>query len=114
MITVLLENGVSLLFSWFAGQLVNDISSNQLILGMSVKWFLIFWFLVISFQCFLRYSHQRTLGIANEKLSAELRNTVFSHILSLSLNWHDSRKRGAIVSHLIRHVDSIASFFPEQ
>jgi len=52
-------------------------------------------------------SHTRLTGLVGERFVRDLRNDVFSHLLSMSVRYFDRHKRGRLVSRLTSDIDAL-------
>src|SRR3954471_17471288 len=52
-------------------------------------------------------SHTRLTGLVGERFVRDLRNDVFSHLLSMSVRYFDRHQRGRLVSRLTSDIDAL-------
>lgn len=52
-------------------------------------------------------SHTRLTGVVGERFVRDLRNDVFSHLLSMSVRYFDRHKRGRLVSRMTSDIDAL-------
>jgi ATP-binding cassette subfamily B protein len=56
---------------------------------------------------FMSRGHTRLTGLVGERFVRDLRNDVFSHLLSMSVRYFDRHQRGRLVSRLTSDIDAL-------
>ena len=105
LVLMLGQSGLSLVNPWLAGQF-----SNAMLNGNPVVKWLGAWFVVLLAQTALTYSVAVRLEIITARLVADASSRAFDHLQSLSLQWHQQRRRGDVLSLLNEDVGRLGTF----
>ena len=102
---MLVQSMASLANPWLAGQF-----SNALLNESPVGRWLLLWFAILLVQSALTYAVAMRLEIITARLVADASTRAFDHLQSLSLQWHQERRRGDVLSLLNQDVGRLGSF----
>lgn len=102
---MLMQSVASLTNPWLAGQFSNAMLSESPV----TKW-LIAWFVIVLVQSALTYAVAMRLEIIAARLVADASTRAFDHLQSLSLQWHQERRRGDVLSLLNQDIGRLGSF----
>lgn len=102
---MLMQSLASLTNPWLAGQFSNAMLSESPV----TKW-LVAWFIIVLVQSALTYAVAMCLEIITARLVADASTRAFDHLQSLSLQWHQERRRGDVLSLLNQDVGRLGSF----
>lgn len=102
---MLMQSLASLTNPWLAGQFSNAMLSDNPV----TKW-LLAWFVIVLVQSALTYAVAMRLEIITARLVADASTRAFDHLQSLSLQWHQERRRGDVLSLLNQDVGRLGSF----
>jgi ABC-type multidrug transport system fused ATPase/permease subunit len=100
-----MQSLASLTNPWLAGQFSNAMLNESPV----AKW-LVAWFAVVLVQSALTYAVAMRLEIITARLVADASTRAFDHLQSLPLQWHQSRRRGDVLSLLNQDVGRLGSF----
>ena len=105
-LSLMLMQSVSVLTNpWLAGQF-----SNAMLNERPVTTWLVAWFVIVLVQSVLTYAVAMRLEIITARLVADASTRAFDHLQSLSLQWHQERSRGDVLSLLNQDVGRLGSF----
>ncbi len=102
---MLLQSAASLTNPWLAGRF-----SNAMLNELPVTKWLIAWFAIVLVQSALTYAVAMRLEVITARLVADASTRAFDHLQSLSLQWHQERRRGDVLSLLNQDVGRLGSF----
>lgn len=102
---LLVEAALSLATPWFAGTTAKAILAKSL-----APTLLVAWFAVIGLQAIVSYANRVAMGRLGARVSSDLASRVYEHLQALPLTWHQMRRRGEVLSLLIRDIWRITAF----
>jgi ATP-binding cassette subfamily B protein len=107
---LMLESGLMLLSPWIAGHFTSGLLGDGIAFGVSLEKLLCLWFLILLLQAIIRYANQLQLGVIGVAISTSLRQRVYGFLQLLPLSWHENRKRGEILSYLVKDIEAVSTF----
>ncbi|MDK9709529.1 MAG: ABC transporter ATP-binding protein/permease [Desulforhopalus sp.] len=107
---MLLENLLSLLSPWLAGQFSEVLLHGSAKISFDYQQILLFWLLLILVQAILGYYSRTISVIASERMVIKLRNNLFSHLQALPITFFHERKHGQVLSLLSYDTTIISTF----
>lgn len=101
---------LALLNPLFAGELTRTILADPGSETYALITIVVVWAAVMLLRTLLSLVEEYFMGMVGEKVAANLRNTVYDHLQALPLSWHQSRKRGQVLSLLTSDADEVSGF----
>lgn len=90
---------------WLAGRF-----STAILLHQTISQWMLGWIALIAVQCALSYAASVRLQKITADLIANVSTSVFDHLQSLPLHWHQDQRRGEILSLLTQDVSRLGYF----
>jgi ABC-type multidrug transport system fused ATPase/permease subunit len=94
----------------FAGKLTEVLLAEPGKGGLSVRFILLAWLVLLIIRAILSVASNYLVGSTSALMSAELRSRVYEHMQILPLAWFQERKQGDVLSLLGNDAGSISSF----
>lgn len=107
---ILLENVLTLLPPWFAGQLSQNLLGEPASFTLSYQYILSALFGLICLQGLLTYCNRLLSSSTSEMVILKMRTRLYNHLQSLPISFFNSRKHGAILSLLSYDISIIGNF----
>ena len=109
------ENLAALLSPWMAGKfsqilLQNDMAQNGNIVATGYKPILLLWLAVLTVQSFLAYCGRIVSTKNSERMVADLRQVLYSHLQSLPISYFHNRRHGETLSLLSYDTSLLGTF----
>jgi len=101
---------VSLLNPLLAGQLTKTVLASPVDSTYTLQQILTFWVLLLLVRAVLTFGHQYLVGSHAESLATGLRQRVYEHLQVLPVSYHQSRRRGDLLSLLTHDADITSGF----
>ncbi|PLW68402.1 ABC transporter ATP-binding protein [Pseudohalioglobus lutimaris] len=101
---------LTLLIPLFAGQLTRTILAEP---GTEVYPLAVIvgvWAGVMLLRTLLSLTEEYYMGMVGEEVATSLRDRVYAHLQALPLTWHQTRKRGQVLSLLTSDADDVSGF----
>jgi len=101
---------LALLNPLMAGQLTRTVLAEPGEQAYPMVWIIGAWAGLVLLRTLLKLVSEYFQGMLGEKVASGLRERVYAHMQALPLVWHQSRKRGQILSLLTNDADAVSGF----
>ncbi len=111
MICLFAGSGVLLLFPFLAGKLLNAANGEEMWLGLGINQITLLLLAVLLVQSFFSFFRVYLFGIVSEKGMADIRQNIYSKLVTLPMAFYDKRRTGELMSRITSDVSLLQETF---
>ncbi len=111
MICLFAGSGVLLLFPFLAGKLLNAANGQEMWFGLGINQITLLLFGVLLTQSFFSFFRVYLFGIVSEKGMADIRQNIYSKLVTLPMAFYDKRRTGELMSRITSDVSLLQETF---
>lgn len=111
LICLFIGSGVLLLFPFLAGKLLNAANGEEMWFGLSINEITLLLFGVLIVQSFFSFFRVYLFAIVSEKGMADIRQSIYSKLITLPMAFYDKRRTGELMSRITNDVTILQETF---